>query len=321
MGQTWMAVLLTGVFAGAGLGPGRGPKADTPRFEIDHNAGRVVRLDAAGKVVWSTRLDGSLGPAAKDALAWDDWRVYVPRTGGVTALDAATGRPRWHAQGPSRYLLVSGRLLLATGQQGEAGWLVARGSASGAVVFRVRLAEDTSAMWSVRDVAGLFLVQGCAALYFGEEGEALLIDRQGGVRHRFPQGVIDALGHRQAAVFLTGKVVTGFSPDGKARWSTPVEGDGLRGGGLVEAGGEDVVAFRYGPISDSGVRVVRLNAATGKVAWRAHCARLGVGHSQYRHRATVTVVGDRLRVTSHGSYGTFVEVLDLRTGKQLKRTE
>jgi hypothetical protein len=45
-----------------------------------------------------------------------------------------------------------------------------------------------------------------------------------------------------------------------------------------------------------------------------------VGHSQYLHDATVAVAGERLRVSSQGSYGTFVEVLDLRTGKQLRRT-
>jgi outer membrane protein assembly factor BamB len=119
---------------------------------------------------------------------------------------------------------------------------------------------------------------------------------------------------------VTEKEVVRVRP-GKKGWATPLgEGYGLKGGGLVEVDGGDVVAFSYGPISDSGVRLTRLNAATGKVVWRANCAPLGVPHSRYWHTAAAIVEGDRLRVTSWGAAGTFVEVLDLQTGKQLRRT-
>jgi hypothetical protein len=122
-------------------------------------------------------------------------------------------------------------------------------------------------------------------------------------------------------VFLKDREVVRLSPVGKARWVTPFsEGESTAEGGLLEVGGSDLVAFLYCGIADSGVQLVRLNAATGRVTWRVRCDPLGVDHSKYRHNATVAVEGGRLRVTSVGSSGTFVEVLDLRSGKKLMRT-
>jgi hypothetical protein len=94
----------------------------------------------------------------------------------------------------------------------------------------------------------------------------------------------------------------------------------IAGGGLVELPGGDLLAFLYGCISDSGVQVIRLNPGTGKEVWQARCAPLGVMHSAYKHRATLTVEEGRVKVTSKGSGGTFVELLDLESGRQLKRT-
>jgi hypothetical protein len=83
--------------------------------------------------------------------------------------------------------------------------------------------------------------------------------------------------------------------------------------------GGDLVAFVHGRIYDSGVQLVRLDRGDGRRVWEAICSPLGVFHSQYRHTAAVAVAGGRLTVTSKGSYGAFVEVLDARDGKQLSR--
>jgi outer membrane protein assembly factor BamB len=140
------------------------------------------------------------------------------------------------------------------------------------------------------------------------------------LKARLPQGALAALFLGKDRVLLTGTDVAYLPRAGKARWVTPLpKGYPLGDGGLLEVPG-GVVAFCYGSISDSGVNVVRLDQATGKVVWRAGCAPLGVPHSQYLHRATVAVEGARLRVTSEGSSGTFVEELDLRTGTRLSRT-
>src|SRR5262249_21923686 len=141
------------------------------------------------------------------------------------------------------------------------------------------------------------------------------------LKARLPEGALAALLLGEDRVLLTEREVVRLRRGAKVRWATPLpDGSWLEDGGLIELPGGDVLAFRYGPIHDSGVQVARLAGATGKVVWRAHCAPLGVGHSKYRHEGTVAVEGDRLRVTSEASGGTFVELLDLRTGKQLKRT-
>jgi hypothetical protein len=91
-------------------------------------------------------------------------------------------------------------------------------------------------------------------------------------------------------------------------------------GGLLKLSERGVVEYWYNQSSDSGVTLVRKTAA-GKELWRATCAPLGVSHFRYRHEVVVQREGDRLRVTSRGSLGTFVEVLELASGKRIERTE
>src|SRR5262245_54985303 len=114
MGQTWMAGLLTGVFvAGSGPMASQRDQTDTPQLKIAYEAGRVVRRDAARKIIWSRRIDGYLGLVRPPHLLWDSRRVYVSRNDGVTALAADTGRVLWHSKGPNHRMLLSGGLLLA----------------------------------------------------------------------------------------------------------------------------------------------------------------------------------------------------------------
>jgi hypothetical protein len=238
----------------------------------------------------------------------------------VTALDASTGKPLWHAEGPSKSLLVSGRLVVAVGEEGSAWCFVARGAATGVRAFRIPLPAERldHSPWSAREVAGLFLVQREANW---RDEQAVLIDRQGHVRHRFKGPVVAVSTQSKQGVFLSGGEVVGSSAGRAGRWAVPwASPEPLPGGRLLEVGPDEFVAYVYCPIADSGVQLVRFDVATGKVAWRAQCAPLGVDHSKYRHDVTVAVAGDRLRVTSKGSSGTFVEELDLQTGKQLKRT-
>ena len=134
-----------------------------------------------------------------------------------------------------------------------------------------------------------------------------------------PLGAIAGLPLGDDRAFLGGKEVVRLSSREAVRWRTPLAEGGWQTGGLAEAGG-DVVVFLYGSHSDSGVQLLRLKGVTGEVRWRARCASLGVKHSVYFHQVALAVEGDRLRVTSHGSYGTIVEVLDLKTGRRLSRT-
>ena len=81
-----------------------------------------------------------------------------------------------------------------------------------------------------------------------------------------------------------------------------------------------VLEFRYGPISDSGVHLRRYDRQGGCVLWERGCAPLGVLHSEYEHQVFVQIEGQTAKVISRGSYGTFVERLDLASGRSLARS-
>jgi hypothetical protein len=85
----------------------------------------------------------------------------------------------------------------------------------------------------------------------------------------------------------------------------------------IPGAAEDVLSFRYGPISDSGVELERA-ARGGAVLWRVHVQPLGIAHSKYHHEVKVRVDGDRIVVESVGAQR-IVEVRELATGKQVSR--
>jgi hypothetical protein len=299
-------------------------KADRPEFETRYEPGRVVRRDPAGRTLWLADLGGRLGRLRDPHLLTDADRVYLTHDDGITALNKQTGKVVWHAKGPSDRLFLNGGLLLAAEcDNGDhivtrGRWLVARAVATGRESFRVRLPDIDFDPQPIREVAGLFLVQD-GSVWSGKA--ALLIDRRGRVRHRLVREVVAGVHQDKDSVFVTHKEIVRLAPNSKVVWSVPWdEEQGPPGGGLLRLPGGDLIAFCYGMISDSGVQVVRLDPARGVVRWRASCAPLGVRHSKYRHRATVTVTaGGQLKVVSRGSFGTFTEILDLGTGRQRSR--
>jgi hypothetical protein len=296
------------------------PPGPPPEVRIDYDANAVVR---SGPARWSTHLDGYLGGTRDPHLLRDADRVYVTHGDGVTALDDGTGKVLWHSAGPGDRLLLSGALLLAVGCGGDpvtarGRWATARSVKDGSEVFRVELPAEGFDPLPIEEVAGLFLVQVWGN--GGGEGQAVLIDRRGKVCHRFDRQVVAGRSLGQDRVFLTGRDVVRVSPGGEVAWSVPFRyPEGIAGGGLAEAPGGDLLAYLYCRISDDGVQVLRLDPVGGRLVWQASCACLGVEHSQYEQRAEVEVVGGQVKVTSRGASGTFVELLDLETGRQLGR--
>jgi outer membrane protein assembly factor BamB len=299
-------------------------QASSSLFVLDRDKKQVVRHDAKGKVVWSVKFDKDIGGARPPHLLWDERRVYITHEiVGVTALDSENGKALWHVRGPESGMLLSDGLLLGTGPISNkdgtfSHWLFACEVAKGTVVFKTRLPKDMSDPQAVQEVAGLFLVQ-IGESPFGE-GHALLIDRQGAVRHQFDHQVVCGKQSAGDIIFLTSKNVVRVTAKDKVAWAIPLDHEWIAGGGLIDLPDGDVIAFRFGRISDSGVSLIRFDPVSGKEKWRHNCGPLRVGHSAYSHTATVALEGEKLRVTSVGSYGTFVETLDLKTGRQLRRT-
>jgi RNA polymerase sigma factor (sigma-70 family) len=285
-------------------------------FDIDYDAHRVIARSVRGGIRWSTALDGYLGLVRPPHLLWDAQRVYVTHQDGVTALDAHTGKVLWHSPGPGNCLFLKGELLLAA----DGASVHARAVVSGAEVFKVNLPARDFDPSPIAEVAGLFLVQ--ALEKPGGKGVAFLLDRKGQIRHRLDRQVVAGIRQENDLILLTSTDVVRLSPDDKIRWAIPFERhQWLAGGGLAELPGGDLLAFRHGRINDSGVDLIRLKPGAGQVVWKAHCAGLGVAHSEYEHEVRVAIERRTIRVTSRGSQGTFVELLDLRSGRQLERIQ
>jgi hypothetical protein len=151
------------------------------------------------------------------------------------------------------------------------------------------------------------------------KGNAIAIDRKGRISHRLDQQVIDAFRIDNDVVFLTNHAVIRRSNNDETVWMIPFTDDQwIAGGGIRPLANGDLIVFLYCLISDSGVQVIRLDR-TGQEVWRADCLSVGVMHSAYRHVALLSIDEQRVKITSRGSSGIFVELLDLQTGKQLGR--
>jgi outer membrane protein assembly factor BamB len=286
---------------------------------IDYEAGCVVKRSPSGEIAWT--FHGDVGGVRPPHLLFDPHRVYVTDGDGVTALDLKTGKQMWHAAGPALRMCLSDDWLLATGSRsakdtGE--WLVARAAATGKEVMKVQLSTGDFDPMPIEEIAGLFLVQGDSP----PDGVpvARLFDRHGKVRLELFCQIVDGISLDEKRVFLTTSAVVCFDPTGKLQWNIGLRhGDSLDRGRIIKLQSGDLIVFLYGPIHDSGVRVMRLNPVTGKPVWRAYCEPLGVGHDAYDHRAKAEVLAKQLKITSRGA-DTFVELLDLQSGKRVKRT-
>ena len=108
------------VFVASGDAPSRtGLTALAEGAVFGNDAGRVIRLDGAGRVVWTVET----GAEIELPLVVTEDGVLGAVTGGDTlvALDADTGHERWRAGGqPSvAALAASGSRLLLLGREGE----------------------------------------------------------------------------------------------------------------------------------------------------------------------------------------------------------
>ncbi len=303
---------------------GQGDRVVMTKSDEEGRGGKVARITADGGTKWIRPLNGYVGGVRPPHIAADADRAYVTHflnhKAGVTALDAGTGQVLWHSPGPGDHLLLSGDLLLAVdctvGVDGEGGgrFLIARRGVSGKEVFRVALPTGQFDA-EIEGAADLFLLHA-----WGGRGPSFLIDRTGRVRHRIDREVVAVTATGSDRLVLTSQDVIRLGADGPPRWSVPFAYDQLAAGGaLVPLAGGDVVAYLYDWIADSGVQILRFDPANGRKKWVTRCPPLGVDHSEYSHRAVVEVDGSRLKVTSVGSQGTFVEILDPQTGRSLAR--
>jgi hypothetical protein len=299
-------------------------KARSTELQVNSKTGLITRRDESDKVIWSTALEGDLSEVSPPQILSDAHRVYVRCGDGVSALDWKTGKVLWSSEGARDRMLLSGDLLLAADARdaqdvsGGKRWLVARATTTGTIIFRVGLPLKRFSPLPIREVAGLFLIQ--TDDQPNGKGYALLVDRDGNVHHQFDSQVVDGIRYEDEYVLLTSRNVLRCALKDQVLWTLSFPRRvSPAGGGLIRISNGDLIAFLFDQMADSGVYIVRLDPSAGNAIWWARCAPLGVIHSEYEHRAEVTIGATFVRVTSKSSSGTFIELLDAATGRQLER--
>jgi len=264
-------------------------------------------------------LGGELGGVRPPHILADSERVYVAGDDGVTALSTQTGDVVWHSRGPKERMLLSAELLIATecgsskALEANGHWVTARAVADGGEVFKLRLPAELNDPLPIWEFGGLFVVE--------DEGRAVLIGRDGRLRHQLDNTVLGGVRLGDDVVLLMGGKVARLAPSGTPRWSIPSSGVDTDDGGIVSLPDGDLVEYDFGVVSDSGVRLKRFDPSDGATRWETFCRPLGVAHKSYLHFATVVLDADQLKVISRGSYGSFVEWLDPSTGRHIRRTQ
>lgn len=295
------------------------------RVIADFDRSRISYVGARDATMWVSPLDGRVGGVRPPHIAVDEARTYVSHNGGVTALNNNTGAAVWHSPGHDDGLCLSNDLILSTDCSvkesvvREVRWLVARLAKTGEETFRVSLpVKDFDPR--IEEMAGLFVVQ------TNEEpdgvGMALLIDRNGKEVHRFDRQVVAVWAAGDDWLVLTSRDLVRLHRDGAALWELPFPyHEWVADGGVARVAGNDMVVYRYCGIRDSGVLVIGFDALRGQKKWEAHCGGLRATHSAYGQEAAVHVEKDRIVVFSWGSAGAFVEFLDSKSGRSIRRRE
>ena len=299
--------------------PGKPPSSAFQLTEGEN--GRIQRMAANGGTVWSTPLKHYVGGVRPPHLLYDGRRVYVSgMVGGVTALDAKSGKILWHSDGPGERMCLHGDLLLAAECGGSPAitangrWFVARSTATGKEVFKTKLPPEIDDAIPIRRCAGMYLVE-----QNGMTTSAILIDDKGQIRLRFNKYLIDARSAGDDVITLMESGVSRLSLKNETKWTVPFKQSSGDGGRIRQLASGDLIAYHFDPISDSGVGVMRLDPISGDVRWKVFCKPLGVSHSKYKHEARIGIENNRLKVTSVGSGGRFDEFLDLHSGKLIRR--
>jgi hypothetical protein len=286
-----------------------------PEIDFDDNNHRkVIRQDNKGQRLWTVVLDDVAG---RDWAIHND-RVFVACGNGLVALGGKTGEILWKSEGPNQSLTAWDDFILSLAcykdDSGPKRLLVARRMIDGQEVFRTQFPKDAETE-RILIMEGVFIV----GAHFND-GPSFLLDHTGRILFRLNEAALSLKKCQDNLIVLSGTSISRLSSEGNARWKTALPRQVWDNhGSLFTLSGGDLLAFTYCTIADSGIQAMRICPETGKAVWSAYCAPLMVDHSEYYHDAYVEIRGKELIVVSQGSYGDFIEVLDVESGKRLNR--
>jgi len=289
--------------------------------ECEAKLDRVVRLDHDGDVIWSQDMPRCVHSVRPPAWSRQDGYVFVVQYPGLAALDDKTGDILWESDGPHDRLFSIGKLIIAGDcNSSPAGgrWAVARHADTGAIAWKIQLPDDMEP-YKITSYGDLIWIL-CNDFPYSA---TYVVDLKGNLIAKFDEYVTDVRVVGTEFIFASNKRIARMNHRADILWQAAYGPDNawpFSNSVMIAGPGDDLLAYFYTPISDSGVEVWRLNPQNGKVVWKAECENLGVPHSIYSQNVYLKVKQDEVVVVSKGSW-MFVEVLSANTGKHLDRFE
>jgi hypothetical protein len=318
------------------LGCGHGQEVSGPGAQavlacrVEPKEDELIGKGADGNVVWTRHVKGVSYGYSNRQMAKDGERVYAATDAGMIAVEIGNGKLVWESMEGVYDLKLIGDVLVTLMDRSEdveaveEYWLVAYRAKTGEKVFETRLPEDLAYFQNrleslrISEMTGMYLVQGVHEIR--GTGYAVLVDRQGKVWHRSYRRILDGVQVGESRLLVTSKSVVCLWASGQTKWERMFEWR-ENGGRMLKGADGTLLAYLYGPISDSGVQVMRIRIEDGMVLWQVYCDPLGTTHSAYGHDADVTCDDKTVMVRSAGSSGSWVEVLDVQSGKRVSRGE
>jgi outer membrane protein assembly factor BamB len=278
------------------------------------------RLNEDGTTRWTAELPGRAFSNRPPYAIVAGKASVVAYDGGLVAFNDENGERLWKQEGPNNRLCAFGELVVAVDctnkKEGEKRLMVARKLSDGSEAWHIKLPPE-------REPADVTPAGECVLVRMDDSKVKYgkLVSREGKIVLDLPEFVYRAAPREGGWLVATSSRLAQIDAQGKAAWEVSNEHADWSPFDRREFmfAGDDIYAWYWGPISDSGVEVRRISAKTGKEAWKARCKSLGVPHSKYRHLAYLELRGEELIVVSQGSGGWFIEVLDTEDGKQVCR--
>ncbi len=282
----------------------RPDRAVSPTFEIDPKCACVVAcIDSSERTLWRAnlppRLAGDPTYEATDAGSV----VLAGSANDLVALARSDGHEIWHSPGAGLGVCVDGDVVVA--HDGGDG-LVGRSLATGSELFEC---DEPSKVARILAIDGDFLV------FVGSWTR--VHDRRGAVLLDIPCRGADVEPTSGGFLVASTEGIELDDRSGRLVWrNVGLKPYSDEWGRFVYVENGDVIAMAG---ASRALNLARIGATTGKTLWSARCEPAeGDLRTGYSHEVYAEVRGDHLVVVNQG-VASYLEVLDIATGKQRRR--
>lgn len=269
---------------------------------------------STGKAAWSVTLEEDLDDIRPPSIAADEDAVFVHVRGGLIALSAKEGAPRWRREGEGfERLRVAGGGLYACAKYGGTPAYVRRiDRATGKDFWRCEIPTELEPApvldWNA---PGLALV---SSQRWGDEGWTYALDAATGeVRWSVARTTTAAWADRGGArawMVAPPELRVVDTATGEGRAIDEVQRDGA----AFLLDGNRMLVADWDPIS-CGVGLRAYDDSTCALAWKADVVGIEVPHSEYYHRVRLARLRERVLLLGESAGGTYIDLIDPETGR------